>query len=315
MTRHRCVPASGPALRGARGAVLVEFALVALAFYLLVAGIITFGAVLHSAQIAQDVARLTARELSLTAFSPPGSATMNFDQALAHADVRTRIYSPDFLVVDLDNIPGPPGTSLDAYFGTLPVVNRALRPLMIYDQPILSGSGTARRLLRVPGALVQSATAPSGLSVAIPHVLGRDASGHETIEWLAVVEEVRSDRTNPATGLFAVSGLVPESGVVGVRINIPVQSSAMGSFRIAANPTDPNLDSPNEADDAMVVQVGPGPGGALVGASATLGVNTYDGPYGLGRVQLLGKTVRPFRRLVTGQAFFRREVFAEQSQP
>jgi TadE-like protein len=293
-------------VRASRGAVLVEFALVALAFYLLVAAIVTFGMLIHTAQVAQDAARLAARELSLTALP----AAYTFDQAMASPVVRTGIFSPDALVVDLDNIPG--GVSLDTYVASMPDVNRALRPLMIYDE--VQTTGGLRRLLRIPGALIVSATAPSGLTVAVPQVVNVSASGHETIRWLPVVEEVRTDPANPATGPFSVTSTAPVQGVVAIRINIPSQSSAMGSF-ITQTPTyAPNMDHPVLADDAGVTAINAAPG-PLAGAPSTTGFGANDGVYGLGHVEALAKQIRPFRRVVTAQAFFRREVFTEQSQP
>lgn len=294
-------------VRARRGAVLVEFALVGLAFYLLVAAIVTFGMLINTAQVAQDAARLAARELSLTQLP----AAYNFDQAMATAVVRSTIFSPDALVVDLDNIPG--GVSLDTYIASMPDVNRALRPLMIYDEVQTSGGGL-RRLLRIPGALIVSPTAPSGLTVAIPRVQSVNAQGHETIEWLPVVEEVRTNRANPATGPFSVTSAAPVAGVAAIRINIPSQSSAMGSF-ITQSPTyAPNMDHPVLADDAGVTATNAAPG-TLYGTPSTTGFGAVDGPYGLGHVEALGKKIRPFRRVVTAQAFFRREVFSEQSRP
>jgi hypothetical protein len=291
----------------ARGAVLVEFALVSLAFYLLIAGIVTFGSMIHTAQVAQDAARIAARDLALL----PLASNLTFEQALAQPSVKTSVYDADLLVIDLDNIPG--GVSLDTYVASMPDVNRALRPAMIYDE-VTTGGGL-RRLLRMPGALIASASAPSGLSVAVPQVVSRDATGHETVEWIPVLEEVRTNRNDPTTGPFAVNP-APNviSGLVAVRINIPSQSAAMGAFKPGATPLDPNLANPIVADDAGVSAINSAPG-ALVGTTSTRGFHTYDGPYGLGHVEALGKTQRPFRRVMTSQAFFRREVFAEQSQP
>jgi Flp pilus assembly protein TadG len=290
----------------ARGAVLVEFALVSLAFYLLIAGIVTFGSMIHTAQVAQDAARIAARDLALT--SLPSNLT--FEQALATTVVKDSIYNADLLVVDLDNIPG--GVSLDTYVASMPDVNRALRPAMIYDEVVTSG-GT-RRLLRMPGALVTSATSPSGLSVAVPLVVSRDNDGIETIEWIPVLEEVRTNRTDPTTGSFSVASSSPIQGLVAVRINIPSQSAAMGAFKNGASHLDPNLSNPIVANDSAVSSINNAPG-TLVGGRSTTGFHTYDGAYGLGHVEALGKTQRPFRRVLTAQAFFRREVFAEQSQP
>ena len=101
-----------------KGSALVEFALVAFAFYLLVAAVITFGQLLHSAQIAQDAARAGARELALMALPPDDT----FEEALARPQVLERVFDPGLLVVDLDAIPGG---DLEAYVATWPVVNRA----------------------------------------------------------------------------------------------------------------------------------------------------------------------------------------------
>lgn len=290
--------------RSSTGSALVEFSLVAFAFYLLVAAVITFGQLLHAAQVSQDAARAGARELSLM----PLPADATFEEALALPTVQSRVFDPDLLVIDLDAIPN--GLDLESYVATLPVVNRSLRPAMILD--IVEVGGATRRLMRVPGALVQSGTAPSGLTVAVPLVESRGATGTETIRWVPVVEEVRSDPLDPTTGPFSVTSAASDAGLVALRINLPYQSSAMASFRSdPSDPFAPNGNDPNLADDAGVSEVNAAPG-ALVGNDT--GVSpTYSGIYGLGKLQLLGEEVRPFRRVVTAQALFRREVFAEQA--
>ena len=63
--------------RGQRGAALVEFALVSLVLYLLLAGMIEFGRLMFDANALQDVARVAARELALA----PVRATATFDYA------------------------------------------------------------------------------------------------------------------------------------------------------------------------------------------------------------------------------------------
>ena len=301
--RHGPGPVRSAAIRGS---VLVEFALVSLAFYLLIAGIVTFGSMIHTAQVAQDAARVAARDLALTAL--PSNFT--FEQALADPGVKTAIYDADLLVIDLDNIPG--GVSLDTYVASLPDVNRALKPAMIYDE--VTTAGGLRRLLRMPGALIAKATAPSGMSVAVPRVVSRDSDGKETIEWIPVLEEVRTNRNDPTTGPFSVVSPGAIDGLVAVRINIPSQSAAIGAFKPGQTVFDRNLRNPVIADDNSVTAINAAPG-ALVGSKSTRGFNANDGAYGLGHVEALGKTQRPFRRVLTAQAFFRREVFAEQSQP
>lgn len=286
--------------RRRRGSALVEFALVAFAFYLLVAAVITFGQLFHSAQVAQDAARAGARELALI----PLPADATFEDALADPQVRSRVYDPNYLVIDLENVPGG---DLDAYFATLPMVNRSLRPAMIYDAADVDG--VIRRLLRFPGALVKSTDPanPSGLSVAVPIVVNR-AGGTEFIEWIAAVEEVRPDRLDPTTGPFSVTATGTDRGIVALRINIPYQSSAMSGYY--ADPGRPGMNLPTVADDSTVVELNAAPG-QLASAQST-NSPVYSGPYGLGNFRLLGQKVRPYRRVLTAQALFRREVFAEQ---
>lgn len=290
--------------RRQRGAVLVEFALVALVLVGLFAAVLDLGRLTFTTQVAQDVARVAARELALT----PLPAGLTFDEALvyvdplADVDVPGRVYSPDHLVIDLDTIPGG---DIDGYFATLPVVNRALRPLMIFEDATVGGA--TRRLLRVPGALVSSPTAPSGLSVLVPVVTARDESGVETIEWRAVVEEVRPDLTDPATGPFSIFSPQPEPGYAAVRVNVAFQAAGLTAhLPDPSGPFEPNVDDVIVADDGAVVAPPPPGGVALVGGTP-LGPNA--GPYGLGVLLAQAQEVRPFRRVVAAQALFRREVF------
>jgi hypothetical protein len=144
-------------------------------------------------------------------------------------------------------------------------------------------------------------------------ISGRDAQGHETLEWRPVLEEVRSTPSDPATGPFSVLSTGPLKGMSAVRVNLPSQSSAMPAFQAAPNVLDPNLDRPIEADDDQVTETNAAPG-ALADLGSADGFHAYSGKYGLGRVHALTKQIRPFRRVLTGQAIVRREVYAEQSQ-
>lgn len=243
-------------------------------------------------------------------------ADITFEAALQRADVKARVFDPDLLVVDLDNIPTT-YPDLESYVASWPVVNRALRPAMVFN--LLEISGATRRLMHVPGALVTSPTpqasrppGATGYMVAVPLVVSRAATGTETIRWVGVVEEVRPDPLDPASGPFSVAASGVDAGLVALRINLPYQSSAMASFQSNGLGT-PNGDSPNLANDGSVTELNSAPGTPLGMSSDSSPV--YTGPYGLGRLYLLGEEVRPFRRVVTGQALFRREVFEEQSGP
>jgi len=150
-----------------RGAALVEFALIGLVLYLLLAALLSFGTMVQAAQVAQDTARLAARELALT----PLPAVTSFEEALALT--RDRVFDPNQLVVDLDAV-ADSGMDLDEHFASMPLVNRALRPVFVFDQ--VGG----RRLLRFPGALLLSPEPTAfnaGLTVGVPQIVDRSDAG------------------------------------------------------------------------------------------------------------------------------------------
>ena len=286
--------------REQRGAVLVEFALIAFVLALLLVAIMDLGRAIWTTQALQDVARVAARELSLA----PLPATMDFDTALAATS--DTIFDPHLLVVDLDV--HPEGPDLDAYFASMPIVNRMLRPLMIPDD--VSTDAGPQHLLRYPGALLADSDpgSPTGLTVAIPRVLSRDAQGIETIDWVPVLEEIRSSPGDPASGPFSVASTGVDHGLVALRVNYPWQAAAMSAYLPSVNgPGTPNLDGVITADDAQV-SAPPPPGAGVSLLSDSTAVGAYAGPYGLGRQFAYGKTVRPFRRLISTQAIYRREV-------
>jgi hypothetical protein len=321
--------------RHERGAALVEFALVSLVLYLILAGTIDFGRLMFSANGLQDAARLAARELAVA----PIRANVTFDYALSCdstadpnclVDLRSRIFDPACLVVNLDDpaVSGDP----DGYFAAMPVVNRALRTLMITEpsQPAL---------LRYPGALLSDdagrpcsaigpngAASPTSLTVGIPLVASRAGGGVETITWVPVLQEIRAgqDADCPSRGPFGLIYLaaqdecgplsadpVPDRGLAAVRLNYPYQAAMLSGFLPAAptatDPLPPNIANPILADDGSVQQINTAPGGVIDDQTS---VGTYAGPFGLGRqLALAGKTVRPFRKLISVQAIYRREVF------
>ena len=288
-------------LRRQRGAILVEFAFIAFLMYLMIAIVLDFGRLFFSAQAAQDAARTAARELSVIPLPPD----MTLTQALADPRVRTRIYQREHLVIDLDNIPG--GLPLQAFLDSLPVLNQALRPLMIFDH---SGG---RRLLRYPGTLVADATAPSGLSVAIPYVTSRNELGKEHIVWVPVLEEILNP-SFPSASPFSMTNppSMPQRGLVAVRINYPFQAATLSAYRPAPQGV-PNIGNPTLANDGRVFQDGPLPTGqSLLPDTGEAG--PYTGTYGLGKLYAqgpvaLGLPVRPVYKLISAQAIFRREVF------
>jgi hypothetical protein len=295
------------AIRDQRGAILVEMALVALVLFALLAVTVEFGRVLFSAQLVQDTARVAARELALTPL--PAAAQFDPDGDAQVKAALDRVLDRCRLVIDLAGDP-----DLDVVFAALPVANQMLRAAMIVDTPVVDG--TPRRLLRYPGALLRAApgACPPDVefTVGIPRVDGRAADGTETITWVDVIEEIRPDPALPSTGPFSLAP-TPESpegqprGVVAVRINYPYQAAMLSGFRTsAAGVAEPNADLRIKADDAGVVETSaPLRGTTLADDRAA----PYAGPFGLGTQLAFAESLRPFRRLLVGQAVFRREVF------
>jgi len=285
-----------------RAGVLVELALVCLLGYIFIAIIMTFGQLFYSGQVVQQAADIAARELART----PLPANITFEDAMLEPVVQEQIFSTDWLVIDLSGQAA--NQTLFEFLDTLdlPVVNQALVPVM-FTQDI----GGAPHL-RYPGALVNSPTAPSGLTVEIPVVVSRDTTtdgmggndeGTETIRWAPVVEEVGDDP-------FQISS--PEGGLVVLRVNLPYQSAAMTSTRAERGFDNPTYGFPNVANDGGVTEQN-APSGALFEDPDT--PVTYDGPYGLGRNFARGSPAnpnaqwRPYRKLLTAQVVARREVF------
>jgi len=271
----------GGASVGRRGGVLVEFALLSLAIYLVFAGMLSLGRWLGVSQAAQSAASFAAREIAL--YPLPAEAT--FAQALADPGFRAAVYDPDLTVVDIEAF--PPGPALDQFFATAPTVNQALRPLMVTSN--VSTPGGQRRVLHMPGAIVDSATSPSGLSVLVPRILARDGTtGAETqVELVPVLEEI-------TPGAFQFSGA--GGGLVGVRLNVPYQSAALAAYLPPPQYTGTPIIATDQGGSNEII--GPGPEGA----------GPYSGTFGLGRLEAFGLSVRPFRRLVAAQALFRREL-------
>lgn len=270
-----------------RGSILVEFALVSFAFYLILAGTLEVGRMITTAQIVQNAARTAARELALM----PLPATITWTEALQCPTVRARIYDTRLLA---NRLQGDEPVDTSAW----PIVNRMLLPLMVVSD--FGGD----RFLHYPGAVVAGFNGE--LTVRVPHVVSRGADGVETIRWVEVIEQVRTNNSDPNSGPFSISAGGPERGLVALRVNCPYQAATMSAYQ----PVDPDAEYPvNDAilaNDAGVVQIGTASGTVLNGATTD---GAYGGRYGLGQLHALNKKVRPFRRLVSAQAVFRREVF------
>jgi hypothetical protein len=350
-------------LNSRKGQSLVEFAVVSLVLYMLLAAILTFGHMLYVAQGLQSAADLAAREISRTPFeaihpTAVPQRSLTFEDVTttatgftANDKFRKTIFDEAFLVIDLDQFyakfPGPNPNIYEHLVPTLPILNQQLVPLMIVDRPsfeeppiIIGGPVSAqRRLLRYPGAILSRSSKivpPSGvantlegpyenpttykpwfdvnLKIEIPLVVST-ANGITTIRLIDILEEIKSPN---AASPFSIDS--EQRGLVSLRINYPFQSAAMSSFRHDPSdpeyPFEPTVGRPEIANNVI------NPGGDLNGNTlvplplASPNANgrfiysgTHGGTAGLGAQGAFGTIVRPYRRIMSAQAIYRREIF------
>ncbi len=306
--------------RRQRGAAIAEFAVVALLVWVLLAGTLELGRAFAAQHLLQNAARATARALSLEAVeaeTPFRSALTPGAETPFESAVSPGLFDPGFLVFDEEllercDVAGfddpAHAQEFEDFLGRLPLVNRLLRPLMIFEVT----QGTRR--LRYPGTLLLR-DPPSGgfvgcasgsrYTVAVPRVIeGR-------IQWLPVVEE--APVSDPSTG-STLSFALEDGGWSSLRIHYPFQAAALVSWVDTAQ-TNPRTGRPlQRPEEVTALDVTPPTGtqldASLDAESGSPGlVNPYAGSLGLGRVHVLGREVRPYRRVLSATAAFRREVF------
>ena len=313
-----------------RGQALVEFAVVCLVVYLLLAAILTFGQLFYSGQTVQQAADVAAREISRT----PLSATASLMDVLysnvpgdysssGNNAVRTALFDPKFLLFDM-TAGVPAGQSVLDVIQTWPIVNQMLYPAMIVQpgDQVYGGNATDQYLC-YPGVVpCTDSTNPNRTVYCVARVDSRSADGAETITWVPVIEEI----TPNAFPVVPPSGATPppQSGLVSLRINYGYQSSSMSAFPPPQTwPPSPNA-PPWVANDNEVA-VNPS-NYTPINTGPPSAVGTYTGPYGLGTQEAWAgwtqkdpitppqglqqpQGVRPYRTLISAQAIYRREVF------
>ena len=313
--------------RRTEGAVLVEFAIVALVLYLMIATVMTYGSALWVGQNLQQVVDVGAQEIArlplpvdaeLGLSLERGSAAVEY--AADRADFRGEIYDERHLVITPLQLAGR--RLLEYADEELPLINRLLISLLIWD-PGYGDDGA----WRYPGTIVRN-TERDVDSVLVPIV--DNSAG--TIRWVAPVEEIQVDHDDddgtPAIGPFSLVQPPPDdlpvnfiAGVVALRVNYPFQSAAMSSFRRSSEGDDePNLDLVIAADDSDLTPAALSRYALVVGENEYVDgrPNTHAGRFGLGRQIALPWNrdgirqygVRPYRRVISTQAVYRREVFS-----
>jgi hypothetical protein len=320
-----------PHSKSRRGQAIVEFAIVSLVVYLLLAAILTFGLWLYSAQGLQQAADVAAREISRTPLPAAtigslSGGTMTLQYALygdATADlsltaVRQQVFDDNLLVLSIDLVQSNSGglTYNNGHLiGDFPLITQQLMPLMINDQV------NGQQLLRFPGAMFQSSqqssTSPAGITysgyvVRIPVVSPPNSSGggQSVINWLYPLEEIvdSQNRSPFPVNATTVSGL---SGVVALRINYPYQSASMTGYVPPANPASPPGPPDNPVVPILVNNNGSSSSPPGVGSAVTSDFQNgpYAGANGLGEQAAWGTPVRPYRSVISPQSIYRREVY------
>ena len=300
------------------GQALIEFAVIAFVLTLLLGAMLTFGFMLFGANVLQQAADVGAMEFARHPFSPTGTFSAGLDDS--------GLFDPEYLVCQIggtdtteEDLPANyTEADYQALQNRMPIINRLLFSLYIYDRDL--------NAIRYPGTVV-TRDSDMELTVLIP-IIGfgnRDANtGVETIsEWRGVVEEILPDgATQGAYSLTSTTTGQLDAGMVALRINFPYQSGALVAYQqqdsggTVLRTTDAlgRDDITNvfvEADDASVTAAALPTGFSLANPTPD---NTTDGlphrgTYGLGSMQAFATTVRPYRKVLTAQGIYRREVF------
>ena len=301
------------------GQALIEFAFLLPLLIIIIGATLSFGLFFFQANSLQQAVDVTAQEISRMPFSPTaelglGDLNAAADSVMFDDEFRRQIYNESNLIIpdsawdDTTEYEG----DFYKYVDTLPLLNRLLANVMVRD------TFQDEKVTRFPGAIVTN-TVTNETTVLVP-LVGYGTSdedetiGNETIiEWVAPVEEIRPNGEDGPFSLLATNSaasFVP--GMVALRINYPAQSTTLvnrtgdeGEVIIRANDkaisNDNNGNFPSGSNYVLVVEDGTGPAGTEI----------HSGRYGLGRQAVLLETngIRPYRRVMSVQAIYRREVF------
>ncbi len=330
------------------GQALLEFAFLIPVLIILIGATISFGLFFYQANVLQQAVDIAAQEISRTPF-PPNHALglgrlQNCDEAnLVSQDSNflSEIYDEQYLVIH-DTEWGS-GTAYDgdfqAFADTLPLLNRLLVQVMVRDNDMTRYPGTlvqnsaGEETILIPIVEYRSTTAGNENSNAVPSSIR--AAGETVCEWVAPVEEITVDHdgdgSTPDVGPYALdsgdSAVLTsfQPGMVALRINYPAQSTTL------INRTSQSAIGSGSSSTLgnVIVIVGDTTlkGGATTGCysiidpsarisqgSGAAGSNPHAGLYGLGELEALTRVVRPYRKVMTFQAIYRREVFSHASE-
>ncbi len=309
--------------RRQHGGVLVEFSVSVIALWLIVAATLDLGRAFAASHVLQSAARAAARQLAL-------DDDIRWDAPFGEA-VR-RIFDPAYLVVDADCLEDQVAAATEVTTPEAELVrilrqegltlNLLLRPLMVFEH--VTVGGREWHLLRYPGALLGGDPMDPDKPCVTPYTVGiAEVDDRQSrIRLHPVVEEIQD-------GAFSLAGETSgdlRAGTVALRLLYPFQAAGLSSWRVVDGVSKPV--GVDEASD-YEVDLSPVRGSRLEGldargpdgapqAYARLGqgnpIPVYGGSLGLGIQGVLGREVRPFRRVLMAQAIAPREVIGGGSE-
>ncbi|MEM1227814.1 MAG: TadE family protein [Planctomycetota bacterium] len=270
---------------------------------------ISFGLFFYQANTLQQAVDVTAQEISRMPFNATGQLGLgdldadfsaNNGLLMNDDDFKQQIYDEQYLVIADSEWTGAPfNGDFRQYADQLPLLNRLMVPLMVRD----SGLG----ITHYPGARVNNAQ--TGEQTVLIPLVDYANDGTETIvEWVAPIEEITApDGARPYAVDATSTSTSFVSGMVALRMNFPAQSTTL------VNRVGNQGQTIVEADDAGLSDASPSSVYSFAVSNELGAADTqiYSGRYGLGRQAALFRSegVRPYRKVISVQAIYRREVF------
>lgn len=326
------------------GQAMLELALLIPIIVIIIGGTISLGLFFFQANVLQQAVDVGAQEIARMPFPPDQELGLGRFDLCTGADYvcdnerfKEQIYDEKFLVIP-DSQWGS-GTPYNGDFQSfcaseLPLLNRLMVPAMVRDNRL--------GVTKYPGAMVNISTGADPnfpFTVLIPLVQYGAAStqtddtkfpssvrsASETIvRWVKPVEEILADHdgdaNTPSEGPFKLSyDSAPaddgnfQPGMVALRINYPAQSTGLlnrvdgGIVVVTGSVNDASGQNLSQCY-SMLDTTQDNPLG-LGDTDEQDGSEPNGGEFGLGELEVLTRTVRPYRTVMSFQAIYRREVF------
>ena len=333
--------------RKRNGQALLEFAILIPLLIILIGATVSIGLFFYQANVLQQAVDVAAQEISRTAFPVNHQLGLGRiqncdadDLVSLDSDFKAQIYDEQYLVIH--DSEWAEGTTFNGDFqefvDSLPLLNRLLVQVMVRDNEMTRYPGTivqngaGEETVLIPIVEYRASAAGNSNPDSVPSTIS--TAGETICEWVAPVEEIMvdhdGDSNTPNVGPYALNSDQSatlssfQAGMVALRINYPAQSTTLinrttqsngggessqvgGNVIVIANDT--QLKSGATTGCYSIVS----PSARVSQASGQPGSNPQAGLYGLGEIEALTRVVRPYRKVISVQAIYRREVFSYDS--